>query len=299
MIRSSKYFPFLVAICIFLISCKPDKTGSNPMNLETQDNSLHVPTITNPTTKSKISSTETPTIESTPFSTPVLESSKFEPVSPLLSIPIEELFKIVSNPFLFPGKGQDDGHQGVDFSFYTYKEFSSVENHPIHSIFPGKISSVIIDRPPYGNAVIIETDLDLISEKYVDLIQNLELEDDIRTNSNLTCPDYLAISKNFSTVEESLYVLYGHLINKPQFSLNDDIAQDQLIGNVGNTGMSGNPHLHLETRIGPAHATFTEMAHYINNATTEEMTNYCLWRVSNYFKLVDPMFLFGNSHTKP
>jgi len=282
-----------------LISCIPEKTGSNPSILETKNSSFSIPAITIQIKKTFIPSKETTLIDSTPSIMPLMESTKFEIVSPLESIPTEDLFKIVSNPFLNPSKGQDDGHQGVDFSFYTYKEFSSINNHPINSIFPGKISSVINDRPPYGNAVIIETNLDLILEKYVDLIQNLNLADEIRINSNLNCPEYLTKSKNFSTSEESLYVLYGHLLNKPQFSINDEVIQGHLIGNVGNTGMSGNPHLHLETRIGPAHATFNEMAHYDNSATTEEMTNYCLWRVSNYFKLFDPMLLFGNSPTKP
>jgi murein DD-endopeptidase MepM/ murein hydrolase activator NlpD len=61
---------------------------------------------------------------------------------------------------------------------------------------------------------------------------------------------------------------------------------------VGNSGLSGNPHLHLEFRIGPANFQFEEMAHYENNATNEEMENYCLWRVSGYFYTIDPMQIF-------
>jgi hypothetical protein len=31
------------------------------------------------------------------------------------------------------------------------------------------------------------------------------------------------------------------------------------------------------------------MAHYIGNATPEEMRSYCQWRVSGAFQLVDPL----------
>jgi len=297
--KYSKYTFLIYVFCFLLISCKPDQAKSKPSILETKESSFSVPAIPTQIKTTSMVSSNSPTIEYKPSIIPGLESAKLEIISPLESIPVEDLFQIVSNPFYNPTKGQDDGHQGVDFSFYQYKDFSSINNHPINSIFPGRISSVINDRPPYGNAVIIETNFDLISEKYIDLIQNLNLEDEIQMHSNLNCPDYLTISNNSSTTEESLFVLYGHLLNKPQFSINDEVNQGQLIGNVGSTGMSGNPHLHLETRVGPSHATFNEMAHYINNATTEEMKNYCLWRVSNFYKLFDPMLLFLVSPTKP
>jgi hypothetical protein len=35
------------------------------------------------------------------------------------------------------------------------------------------------------------------------------------------------------------------------------------------------------------------MAHYDNTAQIEEMGNYCLWRVSNVFQLVDPLRLLA------
>ena len=63
----------------------------------------------------------------------------------------------------------------------------------------------------------------------------------------------------------------------------------QRIGEVGTTGRSVNPHLHLETRIGPAGASFTEMAHYDNGATENEMRNYCTWRVSGLYQLLNPL----------
>ena len=52
-------------------------------------------------------------------------------------------------------------------------------------------------------------------------------------------------------------------------------------------------------RIGPKTATFQKMAHYDNSVTTEEMENYCYWRVSGYFYPIDPFELLTHNPTKP
>jgi murein DD-endopeptidase MepM/ murein hydrolase activator NlpD len=62
---------------------------------------------------------------------------------------------------------------------------------------------------------------------------------------------------------------------------------------VGTSGNSVNPHLHLETRLGPAGFTFASLAHYDTSATQDEMRQYCLWRLSGAFQPFDPMLLLG------
>jgi hypothetical protein len=47
-------------------------------------------------------------------------------------------------------------------------------------------------------------------------------------------------------------------------------------------------------RLGPAGVRFSSLAHYDASATIEEMFNYCTWRVSGLFQLVDPMLLLGS-----
>lgn len=220
-----------------------------------------------------------------------LESVKYEVISPLDKINKKELREIISNPFQEPTPGQDDGHHGVDFAFYSFKKFKSIDDHLIVSILPGTVSAVINDRPPYGNAIIIETSLELLSDKTRMMIDSLAIDNKIYTTSNLLCPSLINTQFQFQETKDSLYVLYSHMKFVPAFELFDDIEQGKAIGNVGNTGNSGNSHLHLEIRIGPAHATFPEMAHYINSATDNEMAYYCLWRVSNYFSPFDPTFL--------
>jgi hypothetical protein len=60
--------------------------------------------------------------------------------------------------------------------------------------------------------------------------------------------------------------------------------------------MSGNtdiPHLHLETRLGPAGQVFESMRFYDTRATQEEMDTYVLWRTSGIFQHFDPLQLLG------
>ena len=73
------------------------------------------------------------------------------------------------------------------------------------------------------------------------------------------------------------------------FGLDDPIECGEQIGLIGQSGNALNPHVHLEARLGPSGARFSGMAHYDARATPEEMANYCAWRVSGVFQLMDPM----------
>ncbi len=245
-------------------------------------------------TKEMPDSTNTPQLSATSSNADTLQEIKrVEFSSPLQGIEISELPLIISNPFVSPTQGQDDGHQGVDFSFYQYRDFSGILHHEIDSVLPGKISAIVKDRPPYGNALIIETELSRLSDVSREKINALNFDSTVHSSSFINCPtDYTAIVNHFDSTE-SIYVLYAHMEDLPLFEVGDEILPLQKIGRVGNTGMSGNPHLHLETRIGPSHATFPSMAHYDNSVTNEEVENYCLWRVSNIFHLIDPMIFYN------
>ncbi len=216
----------------------------------------------------------------------------YDPISPLKNIEVGKLSEILSNPFSEPGPGQDDGHHGADFSFYRFGEFNSIEHQSIVAILPGVVSAVLNDRPPYGNAIIIETSWSMLSEAVQIIGGDPEFPQQISYTAYINCPILSPDSVVARTTDKSLYVLYGHMESAAAYILGDEILPSQEIGRVGNSGMSGNPHLHLETRVGPAHATFSSMAHYDNRATIEEMANYCFWRVSNTFILIDPMLLF-------
>ena len=156
---------------------------------------------------------------------------------------------------------------GVDFSYYRRKDRTTIAGELVQAILPGKVISVVEDRLPYGNMVIIETISDDIPQR---------LSDELGVGSG-----------------ESLYHLYAHFGNTPQVSLGEWVECGQSLGEVGVTGYNiVNPHLHLETRFGPAGADFSSgMVYYSTSSLAEERSNYELWRTSGVFRHFDPMDL--------
>jgi len=219
-----------------------------------------------------------------------------------------ELVGIVKNPFRPPLPGKDDGHQGVDFSFWTYKDLTTLgglpvpaeldgktmEGLPVQAVLSGKVAAVIHNRYPYGNMVIIESPLSAFPAAW-GLRTPVPTREPIQTpDPALTCP---AGSNDFNpnSTDLAIYLLYAHMDQPPDLKIGDAVTCGQVLGGVGTTGDSVNYHLHLEMRVGPSGATFPSMAHYWNDATNEEMHNYCMWRVSGAFQMLDPLQLFQTS----
>ena len=48
----------------------------------------------------------------------------------------------------------------------------------------------------------------------------------------------------------------------------------------------------VKLRLGPSGAVFDDMSHYDSGASLQAMENYCRWRVSGWYELLDPMDLF-------
>lgn len=215
--------------------------------------------------------------------------------SPLEGISVSELSEIISQPFILPPAGEDSGHHGVDFAFWQRGDLASIEGVPVLSVFSGKVASAYSKiRPPYGYMVLVETPLTSLPTEVMDAIKMPE-ESQVPTNpsNRLTCPTGFA--DWWSTDSQSLYVLYGHLRDVPAVKLGQTVKTGELLGYVGNTGSSSNPHLHLEMRIGPSNAIFNSMGHYDPSTTDQERHNYCSWRISGTFELFDPMVLYGGT----
>ena len=211
--------------------------------------------------------TITPTSGHTLAPTPTATEIPFTVCSPLAGETIASLFEIITNPFGNPPVGREDLHHGVDFAYYRRGERLSIEGELIQSILPGIVSASIIDRLPYGNMVIIETPKIMLSKYIIDKFGMME--------------------------GESLYSLYAHMGQPPQVELGDFVTCGQELGTVGKSGYDiVNPHLHLETRIGPSDVSFTGMAFYDTSAVVEEMENYKHWRTSGDFRNIDPMVVF-------
>jgi len=275
-------FIFLLLIVI-LSACRPVEATSTVLPATV--------TITAaPTETAKPSPTLSPT-SLPPSPTPTNEPLHI--CSPLEEETIDSLPLILVNPLVEPyAWGTDFGHPGLDFAYYQRGERESIEGIEIYALMAGKVALILDDFYPYGYTIVIETPLSNLPE---DLQQTLlatyePVPEELEYQYN--CPNVPTPTLNG---EYSLYHLYAHQQVRPDFELGDEIACGQLLGNVGNSGWSSNPHLHLETRIGPSGLEITTMAHYETTATEEQLSNYCLWRSSGYYQIVDPYEIFSLS----
>lgn len=283
----------IVWIGIIAVSCwNPTSSPTPPL-----------PTLTHTIYSETPQKTLTPPMDQNPTTTRTLSTltNTIDPeyiiLSPLTGIPIEDLPSLISNKFSPPPPGSDNPHQGVDFSIVDPNSNVAISGTEVRAAISGIVASVIKDRFPYGNAILIETRIDLISPL---LIQNFVLPTPAPLQENhpiLTCPlidENTHPEQNSGHDEEnrSLYLLYAHLEEQVLFQPGDQIMAGQKLGTVGSSGNALNPHLHLELRVGSSGAKFPSIAHYDSSASLEEMSYYCLWRVSNAFQLLNPMILF-------
>jgi murein DD-endopeptidase MepM/ murein hydrolase activator NlpD len=193
--------------------------------------------------------------------------------SPLGIHPLEELPQIVGDPYKPPPPGREERHHGVDFAYYHWQDRDTMLGEPVQAVLPGTVATVLDDLYPYGNMVIVETPQDSLP---VDIVELLEF------------------SKG-----ESLYLLYAHMNQTPMVVLGETVEACQPLGKVGMSGNTDIPHLHLETRLGPAGTVFESMRFYSTSATIEEMENYVLWRTSGVYRHFDPMILLTYNGNNP
>jgi murein DD-endopeptidase MepM/ murein hydrolase activator NlpD len=217
--------------------------------------------------------TETPTETATPSATP-------EPItgvcSPLADHALTDLRKYLTQAFMPPqGENKEMGHHGVDFAYYRRDGVGEhINGTPIQSVLNGTMAGLGYN-PVYGNYLIIET------------------------RGELLPPDLAALY----AIEEgqSLYLLYEHMQDLAPFEIREPLDCRQVIGYVGGSGdpfFVSDPHLHLETRVGPSGIFVEPMSFYDTQATEEEKASYTLWRSSGTFILFDPMILldYGAAH---
>lgn len=229
----------------------------------------------------KTAGTASPTLESlpaataTPSLTPEPSPTILAPAlcSPLAVQPLETISEIITQPFSAPrqlddGTYKDDAHHGLDLGYYT-RDGVNFTGTPVLSATHGRVAMLIRNRPPYGDAVLIET-------PYAQIPVSL-------------------IAAQFIPPGDSLYILYAHLQNLQPLEVGQEITCGQQLAETGLTGFTGGPHLHFETRWGPAGQSFASMAYYHVETTEEERANYVVWRMSGTFRLFDPMVLLSPS----
>jgi murein DD-endopeptidase MepM/ murein hydrolase activator NlpD len=256
--------------------------------------STPTPTLYSPTKSPRASSRTTPLPSSIPTKTQTLPTPTkaliSQVCSPLDDISLADISRTIVNPYHPPRAGSDDPHQGVDFAYRLDGDSIALEGFPVMAVLNGHVALVLEDRFPYGNAIMVEIALEDLSQ---DMIVQLQIPAPAPTripHPSLTCPMEVFTS-TLDTDERSLYLLYAHLQEAPPYEPGEEIHCGQVLGATGSTGNALNPHLHLETRVGPSGVKFQSMAHYDTSATAEEMSIYCAWRVRDLFQLVDPMLL--------
>ena len=186
-----------------------------------------------------------------------------EMCSPLSGYSFDELTQIVSSPFIAPRPGKDDGHHGTDFAHYQFGDRTTIAGEPVAAMFDGLVAAAITASWPYGNFVIIETGVEGLPDGFVEAY-------DVPTGA-------------------SVYHLYAHLEDPPGLAIGEHVDCGEIFGLVGNSGWSGNYHLHLEIRLGPSGAVFKSMAYYLTTTTVDERANYESWRFGGDFVPVDPV----------
>ena len=200
---------------------------------------------------------------------------------------------MIVNPFAPPWLGSDDPHQGIDLADVDPVYQMALEGRPVHAVIGGTVAGVIVDRFPYGNAILVETPLEQIPAAWLETLQIPTPAPFRAQNPVLTCPESAFDPESISG-PRSLYLLYAHFKEPPALQTGDLITCGMPIGIIGNSGNALNPHVHIEVRVGPSNVRFESMAHYTGSASLEEMANYCLWRVSEAFQLLDPQQLFAH-----
>lgn len=231
----------------------------------------------------------TPTVTSTPAPTSTSAPPYTCMCSPLEGIALNQMKDILQGAMQTPHPGQDDGHHGDDYAFYRFGNREGMEGLPVHSVLAGMVAGLVTDRPPYGNMIIIETPLEQLPPEWLAALM-------VPTPSPAMVPDGRMVNCPAEPAAmpetgpgRSLYLLYAHLREPSSLQVGERAACGQPVGEVGNTGMSGNPHLHLEVRVGPSGARFSSMSYYDGSATPQEYASYCTWRVSQLFQLMNPL----------
>lgn len=248
---------------------------------------IQIITIETPTASVWPSPTPTPTAAPSPE--PSL-TPEIQLCSPLQGLAWADMPAAISNPFHPPPPGSDDPHQGVDFADLGADGIAH-QGRVVQAVIAGQIAVVAANRFPYGNALLVETPLELLPGSWLEALDLPAPAPTLAAIPALTCPSGEPLE--YDTNNRSLYLLYAHMESSPALEPGLEVTCGQAIGKVGMSGNALNPHLHLEMRVGPAGIRLESMAHYDNSATAQEMANYCLWRVSGLFQLVDPMRMWS------
>jgi murein DD-endopeptidase MepM/ murein hydrolase activator NlpD len=267
----------MILPAVLLLACQGEVEMDKPIT-PMQENEQATPV------DRKTPTTHIPTLVAAPTNTSTPPSPRI--CSPLAGFQIVELEPLIVNPYQPPPPGMDRPHQGIDLAVLDEDSGIALPGESVQVILSGNVSTVIQDRFPYGNAILVESPL-----KSVEVQQLPAPWEGVHPDPALTCP--ATNGQQQEHVSESIYILYAHLLEAPPFTVGTELKCGDVIGKIGMSGNALNPHVHVEARLGPSGAQFESMAHYDSSATPAEMSAYCLWRVNGTFQHFDPMNLLN------
>ncbi len=225
----------------------------------------------------------------TATTTPTATPEPFRICSPVKDLTFNDILAThISNPYNPPSPGSDSPHHGIDIAVFKPGTWVAIGGSPVQSILTGRVAAVLQGSFPFGYGIIIESPLENYPAAVVPLPTPVAQTPLI---TPLTCP--WTTEFPLDSEERSMYVLYAHLELPVELAIGDNVACGEEIGYIGESGNAYNPHVHLETRVGPAGMNFGEMSHYFSTAPQAEMESYCLWRVSGEFQFMDPTLILG------
>ncbi len=290
-----KTLPLAIGLALFVTACAPVSAPAQPtLHPRCHPRPMRPRLSANRRSYSQPHATLTPLTRSLPTAyLPLPPSPTPGPrvCSPLEDVTLAEIPRLIAgNTYQTPQPGRDDGHPGIDLAYYSHGSHKTILGLPVHAAVAGRVAAVLPDRKPYGNMVIIEMPLEVHPRGLAD---GAELAGGTRSHPHPRCAPDLPISARTPAMEYSqtlaLPGLWSFEQPLPAPRGRSRAACGQPVGEVGTTGASVNPHLHFEARLGPAGAIFTSFGHYDTRTTNLERNNYCLWRVSSWFELVDPL----------
>jgi murein DD-endopeptidase MepM/ murein hydrolase activator NlpD len=154
--------------------------------------------------------------------------------SPLPGYSLEQLQASISNPFHPPRLGSDDPHQGVDFA--VQQNGIALPGETVQVVLDGLVATVVNDRFPYGNAIIVETPLKDIPREWIEKIQAPAPIPTLSPHPSLTCPN-VQPAEPWNLDQRSLYLLYAHMLEPAIVQSEEVVECKSRLAGLGRVGM--------------------------------------------------------------
>ena len=149
-----------ILVMFFLVGCAKPAAPPAP----TVNQALFAESTSAPSTTPTIEPGVTPKATATRLVTSTAPSIRL--CSPFPGYGREQLVNAISNPYRPPARpGSDDPHQAVDLAIT--QDGMAVGGEAVNLMLSGKVAAVVEELFPYGNAIMIETPLENLTDDFL------------------------------------------------------------------------------------------------------------------------------------